>query len=62
MATQGTPLFDWCSNSPPDLAGTSINGGTVYMATGFVVSPDGSELSLYSGGTPMTHGGGGGAG
>lgn len=29
------------------------------MATGFVISPDGSQLSLYSGGTPMTHGGGG---
>ena len=29
------------------------------MATGYILSADGSQLSLYSGGTPESHGGGG---
>ena len=34
--------------------------GTKYMASGYVVSgQDGAQISLYSGGVPETHGGGG---
>jgi|EP01046_Picozoa_sp_COSAG06_P013590 hypothetical protein len=29
------------------------------MASGYLLSNDGSELNFYSGGTPETHGGGG---
>ena len=54
----GAPRFDWCYNGAFATNGTSVNGGTVYMATGYLVSDDGSQLSLYSGGTPQSHGGG----
>ena len=55
----GSPRFDWCYNNAFATNGSAVNGGTVYMATGYVVSADGSQLSLYSGGVPTTHGGGG---
>ena len=51
--------IDWCRNSAANLNETAIDAGTKYMASGYVVSPDGTQLSLYSGGVPATHGGGG---
>ena len=58
VPSDGTPLLDWCYNSAPQLAGTSVDTGVVYMATGYSVSSDGSQLNFYSGGEPATHGGG----
>ena len=56
------PRFDWCYDNVGDYAATSIDASTKYMASGVVLSADGATLSLYSGGEPITHGGGGGPG
>ena len=59
VLASGAPRFDWCYNGAFATNGSSVNTGTVYMATGYVKSADGAQLSLYSGGTPQSHGGGG---
>ena len=56
------PRFDWCYNNVGDYASTSIDASTKYMASGYILSADGAQLNLYSGGEPITHGGGGGPG
>ena len=52
------PRFAWCSNSKEDLDESSIDTGTKYMSSGYLLSPDGSEIAMFSGGTPTSHGGG----
>lgn len=61
-AVKTTPRFDWCYNNAGDYAATSIDASTKYMASGFTLSTDGAQINLYSGGEPITHGGGGGPG
>ena len=46
-------------NDAFDLDRSAVDTGTKYMASGFLLSGDGAEISLYSGGTPESHGGGG---
>jgi hypothetical protein len=46
-------------NNAFDLNESAIDTGTKYMASGYLLSNDGTELSFYSGGTPESHGGGG---
>lgn len=53
-------MFGCClDNSAFDLNQSAIDTGTKYMASGYLLSNDGTELSFYSGGTPESHGGGG---
>ena len=59
MAPRTTPRFDWCSNDADDLGASAIDTGTKYMASGYLLSSDGAEVMLYSGGEPQSHGGGG---
>lgn len=54
--------MEWCYNFPGDLNDSTIDTGTKYMASGYLLSADGTEISVYSGGEPETHGGGGAAG
>ena len=63
LATADSPQrIEWCRNTAGDLNASAIDTGTKYMASGYVVSADGAQISLYSGGVPSTHGGGGGPG
>ena len=59
MAPRTIPRFDWCYNDADDLSASAIDTGTEYMASGYLLSGDGAEVMLYSGGQAQSHGGGG---
>jgi hypothetical protein len=48
VLAEGAPRFDWCYNEAFATNASSVNTGTVYMATGYIKSKDGSQLSLFS--------------
>lgn len=50
--------MEWCYNYKDDLADSAIDTGSKYMASGYLLSADGTQINLYSGGEPLTHGGG----
>lgn len=51
--------MEWCYNYKGDLNASAIDTGSKYMASGYLLSADGTQINLYSGGEPLTHGGGG---
>eukprot|EP01051_Picozoa_sp_SAG22_P005985 SAG22_NODE_375_length_11547_cov_12.885657_4_plen_552_part_00 len=59
VGSADVPRFDWCYNDADDLSMSAIDTGTKYMASGYLLSSDGAEVMLYSGGDPESHGGGG---
>lgn len=50
--------MEWCYNYKGDLTDSAIDTGSKYMASGYLLSADGAQIYLYSGGEPLTHGGG----
>ena len=49
----------WCNVTSGILANTSFDTSAMYAASGFIFSPDGEEVFMYSSGQPFTHGGDG---
>ena len=50
LASEDSPQrIDWCRNTAANLNNSAIDTGTKYMASGYVVSPDGAQLSLCKG-------------
>jgi hypothetical protein len=57
-STPGAP-GGWCNYSNGILHFTSFDTSAMYMASGFLPSPNGEEVYFYANGQPFTHGGDG---